>query len=80
MIEEAFIFLVVGIFMGAFQAWNKKVFFIAYMLLVIYVLIDYFFISHSIGEFGSVWQTGLDILMLIIGNFSGNIMYHEAFD
>ncbi len=74
--------LLIGAVLGVIDEWNKKVFFVLWLLAVVFVVIsipftggvDMVYEGYSLGEF--FWR----FFWFVIGMFGGKGMYKEAFN
>jgi len=78
MIEEAIIALIIGMLIGFIREWNKKVYFAGFVLLLLCILMSWIFIPGHNDL--NIWQLGLNVIALSIGQFAGVELYRDTFD
>lgn len=72
--------LLVGFVMGVIMGWNKKIYFIGMMILVILWLAAVSYVGISALESEVVWWEFLiNVFFIVVGINVGSFSYNEAF-
>ena len=79
-LKDIFLYLFIGFAIGIIEAWNKKVWFVAWFLLLIgYILNAIMFPQEFTNSFSDFiwWRFLINIIVLVIGIKIGNKIYKD---
>ncbi len=77
---QAIVNLFVGVLVGIVEAWNKKVFFVLFVIGLIIVIVSYLVLGSAYSAEYPWWRTVFGIVFVAIGIFAGERIYKEAFN
>ena len=78
--EEAILSSFMGLIIGVIDAWNKKVMFAIWLIvLIIFIPLNFYSGTPIYSEAYPWWRTIFGVFFVIMGIISGKIMYKETF-
>ena len=77
---EAIVSLFAGVLVGIIEAWNKKIFFMLFVLGLIFVIIGHIVAGSPYSAEYPWWRTIFGVFFMVIGVFAGERIYKEVFN